>query len=154
MFIRDCAFVCSNITSFKALGNTGNSSKHSSPPFMPRRVCQNKAFSHVCHLCQNTESLEVVVLPFSIFLCLILRNEPSAFIHSARVLEERDGAEEDWRTSYSMKRGKRKLCHLPECLSMSLTLLSPVCVRTIITSTSFHSQLKLNRLSSLLKAVL
>lgn len=113
--------------SFKALGDTGNSSKHSGPPFMLRRVCQNKAFSHVCHLCQNMEPLEVVVLPLSISLWLILRNEPpSPFIHSAGVLEEKDGAKEDWRTSYSMKR-KRKLCHLLKCLSVSLTFISSLC---------------------------
>lgn len=94
---------------------------------MLRRVCQNKAFSHVCHLCQNMEPLEVVVLPLSISLWLILRNEPpSPFIHSAGVLEEKDGAKEDWRTSYSMKR-KRKLCHLLKCLSVSLTFISSLC---------------------------
>lgn len=78
--------------SFKALGNTGKSSKQSSPPFMPRRLCQYKALSHVC---QNMEALEVVVLPLSLLLCLILRNEPLSFIHSAGVLERRDGAKED-----------------------------------------------------------
>lgn len=77
--------------SFKALGNTGKSSKQSSPSFMPRQLCQNKA----SHVCQNMEALEVVVLPLSLLLCLILRNEPLSFIHSAGVLERRDGAKED-----------------------------------------------------------
>ena len=44
---------------------------------------------------KNMEPLEVVVLPLSVFLCLILRNEPLPFIHSAGVLEERDGVKED-----------------------------------------------------------
>lgn len=55
----------------------------------------------------------------SLSFCLILHNEPLPFIHSVGVLEERDGAKEDRRTSYSMKK-KRKLCHLPLYVSNSL----------------------------------
>ncbi len=136
--VHGCVCVCvwlSNTGALLSKHQETQVSRHNTAVllFMPRRVCQNKAFSHVCHLCQNMEPLEVVVLPLSIFLCLILRNEPFPFIYSAGVLEQRDGAEKDWRTSYSMKR-KRTLCHLPECLSVFLT---PHCG----SSSSFSSEL-------------
>lgn len=54
---------------------------------MPRRQCHNKALLHVC---QKMKSLEVVVLPLSFYLYLILRNDSLPRSLSG-VQEERDG---------------------------------------------------------------